>query len=243
MVKIGGFQKLSLNDYPGKLACTVFLSGCNFRCPYCYSPELVLPEKIKLQPQMPEKEFFNFLKEKMGMLESVVICGGEPTINKDLPKFIKKIKNLGFLVKLDTNGSNPEMIENLIKNKLINYIAMDIKAPKEKYPKAIGYEDCASHWLLDKIERSLNLVKENSEKYNYDYEFRTTTVTGLLDRDDIFEIAKWISPAKKYVLQNFRPENDLVNPKMKNNKPFADNLIQEICKSISPFFDKCEIRD
>jgi len=111
---IGGLQKLTLIDYPGKLAATVFLIGCNFRCPWCYSRELVLPEEIKKQPQIPEKDFFAFLKKRKGLLEGVVICGGEPTIQRGLPDFIKKIKKVGYAVKLDTNGSNPKMLKNLI---------------------------------------------------------------------------------------------------------------------------------
>ena len=130
---IGGLQKTTLIDYPGKIAATVFLSGCNFLCPWCYSAELVLEEKIKLQPKISEKELFDFLKQRKGLLEGIVICGGEPTIQKDLPNFLEKIKNLGFLVKLDTNGSNPEMLEYLIKNKLVDYVAMDIKVPEKKH--------------------------------------------------------------------------------------------------------------
>ncbi|MDP2864048.1 MAG: anaerobic ribonucleoside-triphosphate reductase activating protein, partial [bacterium] len=118
-MKIGGLQKLTLIDFPGRLAATVFLVGCNFRCPFCYSSELVLPEKIKKQPRISEKELFDFLKERKGLLEAVTICGGEPCINKDLPQFCEKIKKLGYLVKLDTNGSNPRMLKNLIDKKLI----------------------------------------------------------------------------------------------------------------------------
>ncbi|MBU3934821.1 anaerobic ribonucleoside-triphosphate reductase activating protein, partial [Patescibacteria group bacterium] len=123
-MKIGGLQRTTLIDYPGKIAATVFLSGCNFFCPWCYSPELVLPEKIKKQPKVSEKEFFAFLKERQGLLGGVVICGGEPTMQKGLPDFIKKIKKLGFSVKLDTNGSNPRMLKDLIDKKLIDYVAM-----------------------------------------------------------------------------------------------------------------------
>jgi len=126
---LGGLQKTTLIDYMGKIAATVFLVGCNFRCPWCYSSELVLPEKIKNQPEISEKDFFEFLESRKGLLEGVVVCGGEPTINKDLPDFIKKIKKMGFLIKLDTNGSNPQMIKKLIDDELIDYVAMDIKAP------------------------------------------------------------------------------------------------------------------
>ena len=132
-MEIAGLQKLTLIDYPGKLACTVFLAGCNFLCPWCYSKELVLPKEIEKQPKISEKEFFNFLKNRKGLLEGVVLCGGEPTIFKNLPDFAKKIKKLGFFVKLDTNGSNPEMIKELINKNLIDYVAMDVKLPKQRY--------------------------------------------------------------------------------------------------------------
>ncbi|MDP2741791.1 MAG: anaerobic ribonucleoside-triphosphate reductase activating protein, partial [bacterium] len=118
---IGGLQRTTLIDYPGKLACTVFLAVCNFRCPWCYSAELVLPEEIIKQPRIEEKEFFSFLKERKGLLEGVVICGGEPTVNKELPQFVEKIKKMGYLVKLDTNGSNTEMLKDLINKKLVDY--------------------------------------------------------------------------------------------------------------------------
>ena len=134
---IGGLQKLTLIDYPGKIACTVFLFGCNFKCPWCYNPELVLPEKIKKQTGISEKEFFNFLENRKGLLQGVVICGGEPTINQDLPKFIKKIKKMGYAVKLDTNGSNPKMLKELISKKLIDYVAMDIKFPQNRYSELL----------------------------------------------------------------------------------------------------------
>jgi len=224
-MKIGGLQKLTLIDYPGKLAATVFLIGCNFRCPWCYNPELVLPEKIKKQTKISEKEFFNFLKSRKGLLEAVTICGGEPTINRDLPKFVKKIKKLGYLIKLDTNGSNPQMLKKLIDNNSIDYVAMDVKFPKERYPK------------IKDIEESIGVLKENK----VDYEFRTTVVPTLLDKKDILEITKWISGAKKYCLQNFRPEKT-IDPKFEKIKPYPEKYILEIQRAISPFFDICQIR-
>lgn len=140
-MEIGGLQKLTLIDFPGKLACTVFLIGCPFRCPFCYNLELVLPELIEKQPRISQKEFFNFLKEKKGLLDGVCITGGEPTANSDLPDFCQKIKEMGFLVKLDTDGYDPEMMKKLIDEKLIDYLALDVKAPKEKYGKLIGIEN------------------------------------------------------------------------------------------------------
>ncbi len=226
---IAGLQKLTLIDYPGKLAATVFLAGCNFRCPWCYSSELVLPKKIKKQPKISEKEFFYFLEKRKGMLEGIVLCGGEPTINKDLPEFIKKIKKVGYSIKLDTNGSNPKMLRELINKKMIDYVAMDVKLPKEKYAKLYS--------KIENIEKSIKILKENK----IDSEFRTTVVPSVLEKDDILKIAKWISPAKKYYLQNFRAEKT-IDPKFEKIKPHPDKYLLDIQKIISPFFEVCEIR-
>jgi len=231
-MQIGGLQKLTLIDYPGRLAATVFLCGCNFRCPWCYSSELVLPEKIKNQPKISEKEFFDFLKERKTLLEGLVLCGGEPTYHKELPDLIKKIKKLGFLVKLDTNGSNPKMIKKLIDNKLIDYVAMDVKLPKERYPKIYG-----KRVKIKNIEESIKILK--NEKI--DSEFRTTVVPTILKKEDILKIARWISPAKKYYLQNFRPEKT-IDPKFEKIKPYPQEYLLEIQKAISPFFEICQIR-
>jgi len=233
MIEIGGLQKTTLIDYPGKVACTVFLIGCNFRCPFCYSSELVLPERIKLQPRIPEKEFFDFLEERKGLLEGVVICGGEPTIHKDLPKFIKKNKKIGYLIKLDTNGSNPEMLKQLTAEGLVDYVAMDIKAPKEKYDKATGVKV-----KIRDIEKSIDILKQGK----IEYEFRTTVVPTIHLKEDVIEIAKWLSPAKKYFLQNFRPEKT-INSEFKKIKPYSEDFLIEIQKEISPYFEVCEVRD
>jgi len=232
MIEIGGLQKTTLIDYPGRVAATVFLIGCNFRCPFCYSAELVLPEKIKEQPRIPEDVFFDFLKERKGLLEGVVVCGGEPTINKDLPDFLKKIKEYGFLIKLDSNGSNPEVLKKLINEKLIDYIAMDVKAPKEKYEKAVGVKIDK-----EKIEKSINLLKEEG----VDYEFRTTVVSKIHSKEDIVKIAKWIGPANRYYLQIFRAEKT-INPEFENITSYPDEFFSETKKEISHFFKVCEIR-
>jgi len=231
-MEIGGLQKLTLIDYPGRLACTVFTIGCNFKCQFCYSPELVIPERIKNQPRISEADFFNFLKDREELLEGVVICGGEPTIHKDLPDFIKKIKKMGFLVKLDTNGSNPKVLEKLIKDGLIDYVAVDIKAPKRKYKKVVGKKI-----NIKDIEKSIEILKESE----IDYEFRTTIVPTLLDKKDIVKIARWIGPGKRYFLQNFRAEKT-INPKFEKIRSYPDDYLLEIKKAISPFFDVCEIR-
>ncbi len=230
-MQIGGLQKLTLIDYPGKLACTVFCLGCNYRCPWCYSRELVLPAEIKKQPRILEKDFFSFLKERKDLLEGIVLCGGEPTIDKKLPSFVKKIKKLGYSVKLDTNGSKPKILKGLIEKKLIDYVAIDIKASKEKYEKVTGKKVS-----LRNIEQSIKILKESK----IDFEFRTT-INPLLKKEDILKIAQWIGPAQKYYLQNFRPEKT-IDPKFEKKKPYPNKYLLEIQKAIAPFFDVCQVR-
>ncbi len=239
MIKIGGLQKLTLIDYPGRLAATVFLYGCNFRCPWCYAPHLVLPanrQKQKNLEEISQKDFLNFLKERKTLLDGLVICGGEPTVNPDLPQFIKKIKKLSYLVKLDTNGSNPDMLKELVKKEkpLLDYLAMDIKAPlkKKKYQEAVQIKVD-----LDKIKKSIEIVKH----CGIDYEFRTTFVPGLHTKEDIIEIAKEIAPAKKYYLQNFRAEHT-IEADFEKRKPYPLEDLLEIQKIISPFFETCQVR-
>lgn len=231
-IEIGGLQKTTLIDYPGRLAATVFLMGCNFRCPFCYSAELVLPEKMKRHPRVSQKEFFSFLRERKGLLEAVTICGGEPSLNKNLLNFIKRIKKLGYLVKLDTNGSNPVMLRKLIREKLVDYVAMDIKAPKDKYKEAVG-----TRVNMEDIENSIGILKENK----VDYEFRTTIVPSVHFKEDILKIAKWIGPAKRYYLQNFRPEKT-INSEFESLKPYSKEFFSEIKKEISGLFEFCGIR-
>lgn len=238
---IGGLQKLTLIDFPGKIACTVFLIGCNFRCPWCYSAELVLPEKIKKQPKISEKDFFGFLEERKGLIEGVCICGGEPTINKDLPQFCKKIKKLGYLVKLDTNGSNPKMLKDLIDKKLIDYVAMDVKAPfkiKNLKLKIKKYEKVTEVKInLNDIKKSIEIIRNSG----IDYEFRTTVVPTVHTKEDILQIARETSPAKKYFLQNFRPKKT-IDPKFEKIKPYSQEELIEIRNAIAPFFEVCQVR-
>jgi len=229
---IGGLQKSTLIDFPGRLACTVFLGGCNFRCPWCYAPHLVLPDLIKKQSKIPEKEFFSFIESRKGLLDGVVICGGEPTNNKKLPDFIKKIVKLGFLVKLDTNGSNPQMLKRLIDKKLVNYIAMDIKGPKERYRDFIGKK-----FDVDKIQKSIDILKKD----NVAYEFRSTLVSSFHSKEDVLEMAQWIKGAKKYYLQKFKSERT-IDPKIKKKSAYSEKEMLEIKKAIAPFFEICEIR-
>lgn len=193
--------------------------------------------KFKKQKGHPfivkEDDLFVFLKSRIGKLEAVVITGGEPTIQPDLPDFISKIKNLGYLVKLDTNGTNPKMIKSLIDKKLIDYIAMDIKAPKDKYGKITGKPDD-----FDKIKKSVKIIIESG----LPYEFRTTMVPGLLDKKDIIKIAKIIKGAEKWYLQRFKSDVDLINKRLQGIKPFTEAEMKEMRETGRKYVKKCEIR-
>ncbi|HCX28006.1 MAG TPA: anaerobic ribonucleoside-triphosphate reductase activating protein [Candidatus Portnoybacteria bacterium] len=228
----GGLQKLTLIDYPGKVAATIFTVGCNFLCPYCHNPELVDPIKIKDQPKLSEKEILKFLTSRQGLLEGVCITGGEPTLSAELPEFISKIKALGFLIKLDTNGSSPEMLARLLSERLVDYVAMDIKAPLEKYKKIVGGQ--AS---LEDIQRSVELTRSAP-----DYEFRTTVLPVLHSPKDILSIGRWLQGAKKYYLQQFQPTKTLDSAYL-DEKPFAWDKLAELRSLLEIFFDKCEIRE
>ena len=191
MFKIGGFQKSTLIDYPGKIAAIVFTQGCNFRCGYCHNPELL---DLKSDSKLSVQYILDFLKTRKGKLDGVVITGGEPTMQAGLYEFIKSVKSLGFLVKLDTNGSNPETIKKLVSDSLIDYIAMDIKAPLEKYKSIVGVGIDT-----DKIKQSIEIIMNSG----IEYEFRTTVVKSLLSFDDILKMGEMIKGADKYYLQKF----------------------------------------
>ncbi len=230
-MKIGGLQKLTLIDYPGKIAAAVFLVGCNFRCPYCHNPDLVSPELIKERPMITESDFFKFLDERIGFLDGVCITGGEPTINPNLPKFIQNIRAKGFLVKLDTNGSNSEMLKDLVKNNLIDFIAMDIKTSMLKY-KEVGAKN-----EIYQVKKSINIIKNS----NKDYEFRTTAVPKIVNEKDVKDIGKWLKGSKKFVLQQFRPGN-LLNPNFENVKPYSLQELQKMVKILEPHVEEVEVR-
>ena len=191
-MKICGFNKTTLLDYPGCVAATIFLGGCNFRCPFCHNGDLVL--KSGQMTGYEEKEVLAFLKKRRNVLEGVCITGGEPTLHAELPEFISKIKELGYLVKLDTNGSNPEMLKSLVKEKLIDYVAMDVKAPLAKYEKV-----CGVAVDVEKIKQSVEFLKQGE----IPYEFRTTVVKELHTGEDILEIGRYLRGASKYFLQSY----------------------------------------
>ena len=191
-MKIGGFQKFSLIDYPDKISCIVFTQGCNFRCFYCHNPELVYPHLFGIP--LGEEEIFDFLERRQKQLEAIVITGGEPTIQEDLVSFLDRVKTLSYAVKLDTNGSNPFVIKELIKRKLIDYIAMDIKAPLERYEALTKVKVD-----LRRIEESINII-ENSF---LEYEFRTTYIPSFLTFKDLSKILSLIKNKNRFKLQKF----------------------------------------
>lgn len=197
-MKVGGLQKVSLIEYPGQICAIVFSQGCNFRCPYCHNPELVDPALYGRC--LTEEEFFSFLNRRKGRLDAVTITGGEPTIQSDLITFVKHIKKGGYLIKIDTNGSHPEVLAKLIKDRLVNYIAMDIKGPLGKYGVLTRTQ---IHQEL--IKRSIEIVMHSGIAY----EFRTTLVRSQLTKNDLLSIGKLIKNTRLYVLQPFIPSKTL----------------------------------
>ena len=226
---IGGLQKTSLLDFPEKISAIVFTQGCNFRCGYCHNPELCCFSK---KPVITIPAFFDFLKKRQGKLDGVVITGGEPSLHSDLPEFIKKIKNLGFAVKLDTNGTNPCMLETLIRNNLIDYIAMDIKAPLEKYDKITCVKIDISV-----IKQSIDLIM----KSDTDYEFRTTVVRTQLDLYDFEKIGEMLKGAKRYYLQKFI-SSKVLDEKFKNAQTYTNEEFKNITQILSANIKNTELR-
>jgi len=228
---IGGLQKITLLDYPDKLAAIIFTAGCNFRCPYCHNPELVT--KIVKKDLIPQKEIFEFLNKRKKKLDAVVITGGEPTLHNDLPKFIAKIKKLGYLVKLDSNGTNPKMLKEFIQNKSIDYIAMDIKAPLKKYAQVVRRP-------VDnkKIKQSIKLIMQSG----LDYEFRSTIMPALHTPADIETMAKLIQGAKKYFLQNFIASGNLNDNSFNQFKSFTKQQMTELVKMCRAYVKDCSAR-
>ena len=195
-----GLQKLTLLDYPGEIAATVFTGGCNFRCPFCHNASLVLPEKFGAT--LPTEEFFSFLDSRRGKLRAVCVSGGEPTMQGDLSEFICRIKEMGFLVKLDTNGTRPDVLYGLIEDGLLDYVAMDIKNSKERYGETVG----VSGFDISPIEESINILR----KGKVPFEFRTTVVRELHTEADIASIGEWLGGDEKFFLQTFEDSGDLI---------------------------------
>lgn len=216
IMRIHGLQKTTLLDYPSHVAATLFTGGCNFRCPFCHNGNLVLnPES---QPRIFLEEIMAFLKKRQGVLDGVCITGGEPTLQPDLEDFIREVRELGYLIKLDTNGYRPKVLEELLDQGLLDYVAMDIKASKANYARAVGLE---SNFSIEPIEKSVELLKDSS----IDYEFRTTVVKGLHAVEEFEEIGRWLSGCKVYYLQGFQENENVLSTRL--GKP--DSATQGNC--------------
>ena len=202
MPHIHGLNKTTLLDYPGRVATTIFLGGCNFRCPFCQNSSLVLHPSM--QPEISEEEVLTFLKKRTGILEGVCISGGEPTLSTDLEDFIQKIRQLGYPVKLDTNGSHPEILKNLAGKDLIQMAAVDIKACRENYPSLTGLLQPD----LDAVQETVDFLLHG----NLDYEFRTTVVRELHNEEDFLRIGTWLKGAKTYYLQAYKDSDEVLQP-------------------------------
>ncbi|NRH20849.1 anaerobic ribonucleoside-triphosphate reductase activating protein [Candidatus Gracilibacteria bacterium] len=230
---LSGLQKSTLIDYPGKIACVVFTAGCNLRCGFCHNPEMVIPSQIQANQDahISEKVFFNFLDRRRGLLDGVSICGGEPTIHPDLPDFCQRIKKKGFLVKLDTNGKNPDMIARLIRENLVDYFAMDIKHTWEGYPSLVGVS-----FEKEKYEKSIKLIINQAK----DYEFRSTVIEGVHTENDIREMASYIAGAKKYYIQNYR-DSITLDPSFIGHS-FHENYLKKFQEIALESVKECKIR-
>ena len=215
-MRIGGLQKFSIIDYPGKMAAVIFTQGCNFRCPYCQNAQLVEPALYG--ELIPEGEVLAFLGKRQGKLEGGVVSGGEPTLQPDLISFLDQLKCLGYLVKLDTNGSHPEVLEKIIDLRLINYVAMDIKAPLEKYSKVAGV--CVN---VSQIQQSINIIMDSEIAH----EFRTTMVKSLCPLTDIGKIRSLIPEDEHYTLQPFIPRDTILDKGLLALENYTPQEIQE----------------
>jgi pyruvate formate lyase activating enzyme len=228
-MKIGGFQKTSLLDYPDRISAIVWTSGCNFRCPFCYNKKLAMDT----EELFPEDEILSFLSKRKHLLEAVVISGGEPLLHDDLVEFIQRVKKLHLLVKIDTNGGFPDKLADLLDHHFVDYVAMDVKAPKKKYHQLSG-----SNVDISKIEKSIDIIKTKAPAY----EFKTTYVPGLLTKEDIVDIGEWLSEAETYFLQQFKLLIPLVSKNLETAVPYPKEYVYETLAAIRPFFKYCAVR-
>lgn len=228
-MNIQGFQKLTLLDYPEKMACTVFTAGCNLRCPFCHNARLVIdPEK---ESEFTVEEILTYLKKRVGILDGVAVTGGEPLLQADIEDFLIKIKNLGFSVKLDTNGTFPEKLKELVNKKLVDYVAMDVKNSQQLYSETVGI----ANYDLSKIKQSIDFLLEE----NVDYEFRTTVVRELHGVFEIDGIGKMIKGAKKHFIQSFVDSGELIGFDL---TPVPKEEMEQMKKVMLKYVERCEIR-
>lgn len=233
-MKIGGFQKFSLLDYPGELAAIIFTQGCNFRCSYCHNPELV--DAAKSDSLYPEDQILDFLKRRIGKLNAVVIGGGEPTLQEDLEDFLAKIKAMNYLIKVDTNGSLPEVIECLVKKKLVDYWAMDLKAPESLYPVVTR-----SDIPFSRILESMEIIRSSSKNY----EFRTTFFDRLLHLEDLEKIQSLLCPGDKFYIQQCQYSktlDNLSNPAARDNSAHINMQNHPVFQSLIEWGTKNQVK-
>ena len=225
-----GLQKLTLLDFPGKVACTLFTRGCNFRCPFCHNASLVVrPEE---QRMYGNDEILSFLKKRVGVLDGVAITGGEPTLMRDLPEFIAEIKALGYSVKLDTNGTRPQVIDRLISESLVDYIAMDIKNCPEKYAYTVGLPES---YDLTPIMESKDILM----KGRVDFEFRTTVAKPFHSEEDFVKIGEWLRGSEKYFLQQFKDSGDIIGQEISS---FTESEMEKFLSLLLPFVPNAQLR-
>lgn len=236
-MKIGGLQPVTLLDYPQKLAAIVFTAGCNMRCPFCYNCKLVLPELINDSNLYDEKQVVDFLKKRKKYLDGLVVTGGEPLLQEDLPEFLRQMKAVGYEIKLDTNGLRTEALKSLLEEKLIDYIAMDLKGPLDDYEKFAGLPTGQAGVPAESVAESVKLVM----KSGLPYEFRSTLAKGLHVKADVASMAKAIKGAKLYYLQNYFPAGPLAGEKFKGREFFAKEM-EEMRRLAGGYVKKCLVR-
>lgn len=225
-----GLQKLTLLDFPGKVACTLFTKGCNFRCPFCHNASLVV--RTEEQRMYDNAEILAFLKKRVGILDGVAITGGEPTLMSGLYDFIKSVKEMGYAVKLDTNGTRPEVLKKLVLDGLVDYVAMDIKNSPEKYAYTSGLP---SNYDLSKIEESIRFLMDG----HVDFEFRTTVAKPFHTEEDFVKIGEWIKGSEKYFLQQFKDSGDIIGKEISS---FNENEMGKFLNILLPFVPNTQLR-
>ncbi len=236
MPVIKGIQKTTLVDYPGKIAATIFTSGCNFRCSFCHNVSLVDEKTGQALPNISEPELLEYLAGRTKQLDGICVSGGEPTLHADLPDFIKKIKALGYSIKLDTNGTNPAMLEQLLNEKLLDYIAMDIKGPLELYPKIIN--TALTDEMKTKIKQSIALIINSGVAH----EFRTTVLPVYYAEKDIENMGCLIRGADNYYLQQFKKNAELLDPQFKEADCYSPKALANLAEKFLPYVKKVKVR-
>ena len=230
-MRISGLQKLTLLDYPGHVACTVFTGGCNFRCPFCHNAPLVLPERIQ-GDENGAATVLAFLKKRQGILDGVAVTGGEPLLHPDIFHFLREIKNLGYPVKLDTNGSFPDRLRKLVEEGLVDRVAVDIKNSPSLYGKTVGLES----FDLRPVEQTVAYLLSGP----VEYEFRTTVVRGLHTRESLMEAARWIAGAKEYYLQQFKDSGDVIA--IEGLSAFSGDEMHALADAVRPYVPSVAVR-